>query len=79
MNYRVLASVGAAAAIAFAQPVAFIAQEVVDFGEHETWNIASPRPVNGIAEAPVIRRALDKIVDQGAGIADERGSATDRH
>ena len=33
----------------------------------------------GITEATVIPRALDEVVDQCAGIADERGRPTGRH
>jgi len=57
----------------------FVAQEVVDLGKHQARHITSPCPVNGIAEAPVIWRALDKVIDQRTGIADERGRATGRH
>jgi hypothetical protein len=40
-----------------------MAKEVVDFGEHEARYVACASPINGVAEQPVIRRALDEIVD----------------
>ena len=38
-------------------------------GEHETGNAAGARPINGTAKQPVVRRALDEIVDKRPDIA----------
>ena len=58
---------------------ALVAKEVIDLGEDETRNVAGPCLVNGIAEPPVVGRALDEIVDKRTGIADQRSRATGRH
>jgi len=42
---------------------ALVAQEVVDLGEHETRNVPRACLVDGVPEEPVVRRALDEIVD----------------
>jgi len=58
---------------------ALVAKEVVDLDEHETWNITRACLVDGIAEEPVVWRALDDVVDKRTGIADERRRATGGH
>jgi hypothetical protein len=40
-----------------------MAKKVVDFGEYEARYVARASPINGVAKHPVIRRALDEIVD----------------
>jgi len=59
---------------------ALAAKEVIDLGEDETRNIAGARLVDGVAKEPVVWCALDEIVDERAGVADERGCCpTGRH
>lgn len=58
---------------------AFVAKEVVDLGEDESRNVARAGLVDDAAKAPVVWRALDEIVDERAGVADERGCATGGH
>jgi hypothetical protein len=42
-------------------PLALVAKEVVNFGQHETGDVAGPCLVNGLAKQPVVRCALDQI------------------
>ena len=51
--------------------VALVAQEVIDLGEHEPRHVSSACLIYRLAEAAVVRRALDKVVDECTGIADE--------
>lgn len=55
-----------------------VTKEVVDLGEYQSRNVASPGLVNGVAEEPVVWCALDEVIDQRTRIADQRG-ATGRH
>jgi len=58
---------------------ALVAKEIIDFGKHETGNVASACLVNGVAKQAVVWRALDEIIEQRAGVADQRSRATGRH
>lgn len=59
--------------------LALVAKEVVDLREDETRHISGARLVDGLAKEGVVWRALDEIVDERPGIADERRCATGRH
>ncbi len=56
-----------------------VSKEVVDFRQHQTRNVASPRSVDGMSKALMVRRAFDDVVEQRAGIADQCGRANDGH
>jgi len=56
-----------------------VPQEVVDFREHETGDVARASPVDGAAEQLVVGRGLDEVLDERPGVADERRRATGRH
>jgi len=56
-----------------------VAKKVVDFSEHESGNVAGAGWVDGVAKQLVIWRALDEIVEQRTGVANQRSGATGRH
>ena len=58
---------------------ALIAKEVVDFRQDETWNETGPCLVNRSAKRLVVRRALDEVVDERSGVANEGRGATGGH
>jgi len=58
---------------------ALAAKEVIDLGEDETRNVTGPRLVDSVAKEPMVWCALDEIVDERPGVADERCCATGRH
>ena len=58
---------------------ALVAKEIIDLGKHETGNVASSGLVDGVAKQAMVWRALDEIIEQRAGVADQRRRATGRH
>lgn len=60
-------------------PPALVAKEVVDLGEHETWDVPAACLIDGLAKQLVVRGALDEIVDECPGIANQCSCATGWH
>ena len=54
-----------------------VAKEVIDFRQDQTRNVSRPRPVDSESKTLMVRRAFDDVVEQRAGIADQRGRADD--
>lgn len=57
----------------------FVSKKVVDLSEHETRNVTGARLIDRATEQPVVRRARNQVVEQRAGITDQRSCTTGCH
>jgi hypothetical protein len=46
-----------------------VAKEVIDLSEHQARNVPSAGVVDGASKPLVVRRALDSMIEEGAGVA----------
>jgi hypothetical protein len=50
--------------------LALVTKEVVDFGKHQTRDVAGACLIDDVAKELVVCRALDEVVDERTSVAD---------
>src|SRR6266702_2132765 len=55
-----------------------VPEEVIHLGEHQPRDVACARGIDGLAKGGVVWRLRDEIIDERAGVAEERGRAQRR-
>ena len=56
-----------------------VAKEVIDLGQNQGRDVPGARSVDLFPKAPMIRRALDEVVDEGTSVADQRRRVSGGH